>query len=75
MALFGGGKPDHPMVDLKAAKDLISDLPANDHVKALEEVTFWLDSVSRTEGYKLDLRYQLYDLLDKSAKSHQRRIS
>jgi hypothetical protein len=75
MALFGGGKPDHPMADPKQARVLISEFPANDATKALEEVTFWLDSVSRTEGFKLDYRYELYDALDQAAKNHQRKLS
>lgn len=58
------------MADIKLARKLITELPANDAVKALDEVTFWLDSVSRTEGFKLDYRFELYDLLDQAAKSH-----
>jgi len=75
MALFGGGKPDHPMADIKLAKKLISELPAADPAKALDEVTFWLDSVSRTEGFKLDYRFELFDLLDQAAKLHQRKLA
>lgn len=75
MALFGGSKPDHPMADIKQARTLIAELPANNAPKALEEVTFWLDSIIRTEGFKLDHRYQLFDLLDQAAKNHQRRIN
>ena len=75
MALFGGGKPDHPMADVKQAKKLIAELPAGDALKALDEVTFWLDSISRTEGFKLDYRYELFDLLDRAAKTHQRKLS
>jgi hypothetical protein len=75
MALFGGNKPDHPMADIKGARALIAEFPAQDPVKALEEVTFWLESVSHTEGFKLDYRYELYDVLDQAAKNHQRKIS
>jgi hypothetical protein len=75
MALFGGGKPDHPMADPKRAKALIAEFPVNNPVKALEEVTFWLESVSNTEGFKLDYRYELYDALDQAAKNHQRKLS
>ncbi|MEO7728640.1 MAG: hypothetical protein ABIS45_15400 [Burkholderiales bacterium] len=75
MALFGGGKPDHPMADPKQAKSLIAEFPANDATKALEEATFWLDSVCRTDGFKLDDRYELYDALDQAAKNHQRKLA
>jgi hypothetical protein len=75
MALFGGGKPDHPMVDPKQARSLIAEFPAQDPAKALGEVTFWLDSVNRTDGFKLDYRFELYDALDQAAKTHQRKLS
>ena len=50
VALFGAGKPIHPMAEIKLARKLISELPAYDAALALGEVTFWLDSVSRAEG-------------------------
>jgi hypothetical protein len=75
MALFGGGAPDHPMAGIRQAKKLISELPANDPVKALDEVTFWLDSISRTEGFKVDHRFELIDLLDQAAKGHRRKLA
>lgn len=74
MALFGG-KPDHPMADIKEAKQLIAELPANDPFKTLEEITFWLDLISRTPEFKADYRYELLDLLDQAAKSAQRKLS
>ena len=75
MALFGSGAPDHPMAGIRQAKKLISELPANDSVKALDEVSFWLDSISRTEGFKVDRRFRLIDLLDQAAKGHQRKLA
>src|SRR6266404_1617110 len=75
MALFGGAQPDHPMADLKQAKRLISELPANDSLKALDEVTFWLDSICRDEGFKVNSRYELFGLLDQAARIHQRKLS
>ena len=75
MALFGGSKPDHPMADPKQARVLIAELPAHDSAKALEEVTFWFDSVSHTEEFKLDYRYGLYDLLDQAGKNHHRKLT
>ena len=75
MSLFGGSKPDHPMADIKQAKTIISDLPANDAIKALDEITFWLDSVSRADGFRVDFCFELYSLLDQAAKLHQRKLS
>jgi hypothetical protein len=75
MALFGGSKPDHPMADPKQARSLIAEFPAHDATKALGEVTFWLDSLSRTDGLRLDYRFEVYDALDQAAKIHQRKLS
>ena len=75
MALFGGAKPDHPMADMKQARDLIAEFAAHDANKALDEVTFWLDSVNRTDGLKLDYRFELYDALDQAARMHQRKLA
>ena len=75
MALFGSGAPDHPMAGIRQARKLISELPADDPVKALDEVAFWLDSIGRTEAFKVDHRFELIDLLDQAAKSHQRKLT
>ncbi|HUO44390.1 MAG TPA: hypothetical protein VMT94_05690 [Burkholderiales bacterium] len=72
MALFAS-KPDHPMADIRQAKTYIAELPA-DAYKAIEEITYWLDSVTREE-FKADHRLALIDLLDQAAKNHQRKLS
>lgn len=72
---IGGGKPDHPMADAKQAKDIVADLPANDAMKALDEVNYWLESLHNTEGFKLDRLFENIDLLDGAAKNHQRKLS
>ena len=48
---LGGGKPDHPMSDDKGAKDVLASLPANDAVKAIEEIRHWIESVIETGGF------------------------
>jgi len=75
MALFGGGMPVHVMEDIREAKQLIAELPAHDAAKSLEKLTFWLNSISGTDGFKLDYRYELLDLLDQAAKNPQRKLS
>lgn len=75
VALFGAGRPAHPMADTNQAKKLISELPAYDAALALGEVTYWLDSITRTDGFKLDYRFELLNLLDQAAQAHQRKVS
>lgn len=72
--IFGGGKPDHPMSDLKEAHKILDELPANDAHRALEELGNWLDSVSSTEGFKAELRAQLLLQIDEAAQQHVRKL-
>ena len=74
MLKFFGGKPDHPMADLKEARKILDEIPANDVQKAIEELGNWLDSVSSTEGFKPELRAQLLLLIDEAAQPHVRKL-
>ena len=65
-SLFGG-KPDHPLFDLDEAKRLISELPADDQRKALDDITFWLDSIKTTKGFHPEVRAAIILLLDETA--------
>lgn len=61
------GKPDHPLFDLEEARYLISELPQDDARKALEEITFWLDSIKTAKGFRPEVRASIILLLDESA--------
>jgi hypothetical protein len=69
-----GGKPDHPLADIKRARDLVAALP-QDSVRALEDVTSWLESLNATDGFKLQNRLELIDLLDQAAKGRWHKIA
>ena len=75
LKLFGGGKPDHPMADPKEARRLLDDLPAQDPLKALEELSHWLESISTAEGFKLEQRLQLLFQIDEAAQSRARKLA
>ncbi len=75
LQLFRGGKPDHPMADLKEAKRILEEVPANDAFKALEELTGWLESVNAVPGFKPEYRAQLLLMLDEAAQVHARKLS
>jgi len=62
------------MADPKRAREIIGEL-ATDPAKALAEITEWLDSLTRTDGFKLDRRFENVDLLDGAAKNHQRKLA
>ena len=64
MKMFGSSKPDHPLADPKEAKRLLDALPANDPVKALDELRHWMESVAAAEGFRPEARIQLLITLD-----------
>src|SRR5271169_657045 len=60
------GKPDHPMSSMAEAKKLLAELPEDDALKALEEITSWLTSVTDTLGFRAEMRAKLIMLLDET---------
>ena len=69
-----GGKVDHPLADPKEAKALVSELPSHDYLKALDEITRWLESLTEAEGFKLERLFEITELLDTTAQPHHRRL-
>ncbi len=72
---LGGSKVDHPMANPVQARQIVGELPAKDAAKALEVITEWLESLNRTDGFKVDRRYENVDLLDGAAARHQRELT
>jgi hypothetical protein len=72
---LGGSKVDHPMANPVQARQIVAELPAKDSTKALEEITEWLESLNRADGFKVDRRYESVDLLDGAARRHQRELT
>jgi hypothetical protein len=73
--LFGGGKPDHPMAEIKEARRILDDTGAIDPFKASEELANWFDSVRSTVGFKPEHRAQLVQLIDEAAQAPVRKLS
>jgi hypothetical protein len=63
------------MSDAQRAREIIDALPANDPAKALEEITYWLDSINQTAQFKLNQRFENIDLLDGAARNPVRKLS
>lgn len=59
-------RPDHPMFDLDEARRLLGELPDDDIPKALEDITFWLDSIKNAAGFSPELRNTTIMLLDEA---------
>ncbi|MGH8688294.1 MAG: hypothetical protein ACREVQ_11380 [Burkholderiales bacterium] len=75
IGIFGSGRPDHPMADEKEARRLLAELPAQDAVKALEELAHWHETVSLAEGFRPEVRLQRLHLIDDAAQERVRRVA
>ena len=72
--IFGGGKSDHPMADLKEARRLLGELPANDPLRALDEINHWFESVRADQDFRPAQRAALALLLDETAQAPVRKL-
>ncbi|BBI99194.1 hypothetical protein FGKAn22_08870 [Ferrigenium kumadai] len=61
-----GEKPDHPMYDLDEARRLLAELPQDEPHKALDDVTFWLESIRDAAGFPAELRAAIVMLVDET---------
>jgi hypothetical protein len=71
----GGSGAEHPMANPVQARQIVAALPVQDSAKALEEIAEWLDSLNRTDGLKVDRRYESVDLLDDAAQRHLQTVT
>jgi len=74
ISIFGGGKSDHPMAELKEARRLLGELPATDSVQALEEINHWYESVRADQEFRPAHRAALALLLDEAAQTPARKL-
>ena len=65
-----GGKPDHPLRDADAAKEVLATVPAGVSVDTLEQLSHWVGSVKDTPGFACDDRLAVMRLLDQAAAVH-----
>ncbi len=72
--IFGGGKSDHPMADLKDARRLLGELPAADAPHALDEINHWFESVRADQEMRPAHRAALALMLDEAAQTPVRKL-
>ncbi len=60
-------KPDHPMHSIEEADRLLSGLP-EDPLKALEEATSWLTTLTNASGFRLATRIGVVKLVDETGR-------
>ena len=74
LGFLPGSKVDHPMADAKRAREIVAELPV-DSLKALAEITHWLESLREAQVFRADRLFDNIALLDGAARSHQRKLS
>lgn len=68
---IGEEKPDHPLFNTREAKKFLDDLPEDDPLTALDEITSWLTSVKDTPNFRPDDRAGVIMLLDETGQPLQ----
>lgn len=74
LGLFGR-KSDHPLADLKTSQQLLDDIPKTDSLKALQELSEWIESLrEQANDFKLDHQWAVLRMFDQAAQSHVRKL-
>jgi len=63
------------MADIKSAQLFLHDLPKSDALKALHELTTWIESVREHQDFRLDHQLEVLRLLDETARPYERRLT
>jgi len=74
LRLFGK-KSNHPMADIKSVQELLEGLPKNDALKALQELTEWVESAREQAEFRLDHQFAVLCLLDEAARPFERKLT
>ena len=69
-----GRKCDHPMADVKSAQALLNNLPKNDTLKSIMELTDWIESVASREDFRLADQWSVLNLLDETAQPYVKKL-
>lgn len=75
--MFGlfGKKSDHPMADIKSAQKLLDELPKSEALKALQELSSWVEAVREHAEFPLDHETAVLRLLDETARPFERKLA
>ncbi len=75
LASLFGKKSDHPLATLKSAQQVLDLIPKTDSVKAIEELSSWVESLrDHSKEFSLDHQVTIMSLLDEAAQTHVRKL-
>ncbi len=70
-----GARSDHPLDDKDASGILLEELSAKDPIPALEQLSSHLDTIKTAESLKPGRAWEIVDLLDRTGRPLQRRLT
>lgn len=66
---------DHPLVSLKSTQQLLTDLPVDDAVKLLQEISHWVEAATDSANkFRLDHQLAVLRLLDETAHPYLNKV-
>ena len=70
-----GKKSDHPLADIKSAQEVLEEIPKNDALNTVQELTSWIESIIElAEDFRLDHEFAVLRLFDEAAQPHVRKL-
>jgi hypothetical protein len=70
-----GKKSDHPLADVKSVQELLDNLPKNDAIKSLMELTEMVESVTENPEFKLEYQFDVLRMVDEAAQTYTRKLA
>ncbi len=70
-----GKKSDHPLADIKSAQEVLEELPKNDALSTVQELTSWIESIIElADDFRLDHEFAVLRMFDEAAQPHVRKL-
>jgi hypothetical protein len=69
-----GKKSDHPLAEIKSVQALLDNLPKNDALKSLMELTELIESATEYTDFQLDHQFAVLRMLDEAAQPYARKL-
>ncbi len=70
-----GKKSDHPLADIKSAQQVLEEIPKNDALNALQDLTGWIESiVEQADDFRLDHEFAVLRMFDEAAQPHLHKL-
>ncbi|MBI5006147.1 MAG: hypothetical protein HZB95_03380 [Nitrosomonadales bacterium] len=71
-----GRKSDHPLADIKSAQQILDEVPKNDSLNAVQEISGWIESiVELADEFRLDHEFTVLRMFDEAAQPHLRKLT